>query len=629
MIRAFSISFRWLTVGVAALALLALPVAPVTAQLADDPPTYTLRILDVTHDPSGSLEISVRVGGATNLEPPQFTALVDGIPQSVDAAPTRDVDTLAIIIAIDTSGSMLGAPLEAARDAAITLIDQLNEGDEVAIVRFSNNVSLALDFTTDRAAARSVLNSLVAEGDTALYDSAAFTANLLSGVEPTRSNLIMLSDGEESGASAAERDASIQALIDSGATAFSFGLGTDSDTEYLRAVAEGTGGEFWEVADDRALGSLFSSLGGRLGATDLVQVVTRPFAIGTHTADIFATVLGQRLEASAEFEVTNEGLVEITAVEGDEPGDPITVTASTLVDPAALRLEANAGGQTIALGNGTTLTIDPWRFDPGELQIDVRAEVSAGLAGSASTTLTIPALAPSLTIEREAEGTIATVRQRVQGSADSRIVVRDGDEEVASTPNNELTFEIPRGTGDLTVELVDADGVVLATESVAGLPAPLPTESLPILPIAAAAGVVALLALLILRRRGQTPEPTPLRVRAPRRVAPQAAPRDIELGRLTVIDAEGNERMYRMGPRPLTIGRAPTCDIVLDDPEVRPMHARISAGPGGQFRIHGLSSRGVPYQQQQHDEWLIVAAGEEVAIASYVVRMEAAQAVAS
>lgn len=629
MIRAFSTSYRWLTVTVAALLLLALPAAQATAQLAEDPPEYTLRILDVSHDPSGSLEISVRVGGATDLEPPQFTALVDGIPQSVDAAPTRDVDTLAIIIAIDTSGSMLGAPLEAAQDAAISLIDQLNEGDEVAIVRFSNNVSLALDFTTDRAAARSVLNSLVAQGDTALYDSAAFTANLLSGVEPTRTNLILLSDGEESGASAAERDASIRALIDSGATAFSFGLGTDSDTEYLRAVAEGTGGEFWEVADDRALGSLFSSLGGRLGATDLVQVVTRPFAIGTHTADIFATVLGQRLEASAEFEVTNEGLVQISAVAGDEPGDPITVTAATLVDPAALRLEASAGGQTIALGNGTTLTIDPWRFDPGELVIDVRAEVSAGLAGSASTSLAIPRLAPTLTVEREAEGTIVTVRKRVQGSANSRIVVRDGDEEVASTPNNELSFEIPRGTGDLTVELLDAEGVVLTTESIAGLPAPLPTESLPLLPIAAGAGIIALLAVLILRRRGRTPEPTPLLVRAPRRVAPQVAPRDIDLGRLTVIDASGGERTYRMGPRPLTIGRAPTCDIVLDDPDVRPMHARISAGPGGQFRIHGLSSRGVPYQQQQHDEWLIVAAGEEVAIASYVVRMEAAQAVAS
>ncbi len=178
-------TLRLLMLAVAALALLVVPASQADAQLGEDEePTYTLRILAVEHDAAGSLAISVRVSGVTDLEPPQFTALVDGIPQRVDATPTRDVDTLAIVLAIDTSGSMAGAPLEAARDAAISLIDQLNEGDEVAIVRFSNNVSLALDFTTDRAAARDVLNSLVAEGETALYDASAFTAELLSDISP-------------------------------------------------------------------------------------------------------------------------------------------------------------------------------------------------------------------------------------------------------------------------------------------------------------------------------------------------------------------------------------------------------------------------------------------------------------
>ena len=623
-------TLRLLTLAVAALALLVVPASQVTAQLGEDEePTYTLRILAVEHDPAGSLAISVRVAGVTDLEPPRFTSLVDGIPQRVDATPTRDVDTLAIVLAIDTSGSMAGAPIEAARDAAISLIDQLNEGDEVAIVRFSNNVSLALDFTTDRAVARDVLNSLVAQGETALYDASAFTADLLSDISPARSNLVLLSDGEESGASAAARDASIQSLTDSGVTAFAFGLGTSSDAEYLEAVAAGTGGEFWEVADDGALGSLFSSLGGRLGATDLVQVVTRPFAIGTHTADIFATVLGERLEARAEFEVTNEGFVEISAVEGGEPGDPITVIATTLVDPAVLRLEATAGGQSLAFGSGTSLTIDPWRFGPGSLLIDVRANVSAGLVGSATFELVVPTLSPTLTIEQQPEATSVTVRQRVQGPGESTIVIRDGGEELASSSNSELLLELPRGTGDLTIELLDAEGGVLATESISSLPALEPSSSPPWMPILAVVTIVALVGLLWYRRRDNTPRPTPLRVRAPRRVAPQTPPRDIELGTLTVVASDGTERAYRMGPRPVTIGRASSCDIVLDDPDVRPMHARISADPGGQFRIHGLSSRGVPYQQQQRDEWLIVAAGEEVAIASYVIRMDAVQAVAS
>ncbi len=427
----------------------------------------------------------------------------------------------------------------------------------------------------------------------------------------------------------AERDASIQSLTDTGATAFAFGLGTRSDAVYLEAVAAGTGGEFWEVTDDGALGSLFSSLGGRLGATDLVQVVTRPFAIGTHTADIFATVLGERLEARAEFVVTNEGLVQISAVEGGEVGDPITVIATTLVDPAVLRLEATAGGRSLAFGSGTSLTIDPWRFNPGSLLIEVSANVSAGLAGSATFELVVPTLSPTLTIEQQPEATAVTVRQRVQGPGESTIVIRDGAAELASSSNGELVLELPRGTGELTIELLDAEGGVLATESISSLPVLEPSAGLPWMPIIAVVTIVASVGLLWYRRRDDTPTPTPLRVRAPRRVAPQTPPRDIELGTLTVIAPDGNERAYRMGPRPVTIGRAPSCDIVLDDPEVRPVHARISADPGGQFRIHGLSSRGVPYQQQQHDEWLIVAAGEEVAIASYVVRMEAAQAVAS
>ena len=616
---------RWLFAALAVL-LVAVPASALHAQ--EEEPVYTLRILDIEHDPAGRLAVSVRVSGTTEIEPPQFTALVDGIPQAVNTTPTRDVDNLAIVLAIDTSGSMLGAPLEAARDAAISLIDQLNDGDEVAIIRFSNTVSLALDFTADRAAARSVLNSLVAQGDTALYDTVAFASTLLNDFGPSRSNLVLLSDGQESGASGAERDATIASLVDSGATAFSFGLGTDSDTEYLRAVAEGSGGEFWEVADDRALGSLFSSLGGRLGATDLVEVETRPFAIGTHNAEIFATVMGQRLAASETFEVTNEGMIAIAPIAVGTPGDPITVSFSTLVDPSAVRLSATLNGEAL-VASGTTLTIDPWRFDPGTMELAVRAEVSAGLAASASTELNIPALTPQLTVEQDSPS-VVTARQRVQGSAETSIVIRDGEQVLSSTTDRELTVELPAGAEDIAIELQSSDGTVLATRTVSGPPAAASGGGLPVLPVGAAVAAVGVLGLvLMLRRRGDRPEPTPLRVRAARRVVPSSPPRDLELGTLRVRSADGTEQSYRMGPRPLTVGRSPSCDVVLDDPEVRPMHARISAAPGGQFRIHGLSAPGVPYQQQQHhDEWLIVNSGEEIAIGGFIVSMEAAAAVA-
>ena len=93
----------------------------------------------------------------------------NGQPVSTLALDLVDADQegLAIGVAIDTSGSMEGAPLEHAKAAVRQLLDRMGPRDRMALVAFGvsgNPVQVVHDLTGDRAALNQAIDSLVARG---------------------------------------------------------------------------------------------------------------------------------------------------------------------------------------------------------------------------------------------------------------------------------------------------------------------------------------------------------------------------------------------------------------------------------------------------------------------------------
>ena len=155
----------------------------------------TLRILvDV---PAGS---SVDLGGVT--------ATLEGTPLRAKAASTSRgslVKRTAVLV-VDTSNSMRRqGRFAAAKRAASTYLDAVPADVAVGIVTFDSRVAVALAPTTDRAAARQVVEGLTLSRRTLLYDGVIAAAEA-AGDEGQRT-LLVLSDGSDAGSHATLDDA--------------------------------------------------------------------------------------------------------------------------------------------------------------------------------------------------------------------------------------------------------------------------------------------------------------------------------------------------------------------------------------------------------------------------------------
>ena len=108
-------------------------------------------------------------------------------PTPAAAAPVASED-LEVILAIDSSGSMRPA-LDAAKAAANEFVASMPVDVRIGLETFGDTVSVLTAPTTDRAALSLLINSIVAHGDTALYD-AVVTAS--KGFTPTVEHKVLV-----------------------------------------------------------------------------------------------------------------------------------------------------------------------------------------------------------------------------------------------------------------------------------------------------------------------------------------------------------------------------------------------------------------------------------------------------
>lgn len=182
---------------------------------------------------------------------------------------------ISVVLAIDTSESMFGKPLDDTKAAALAFLDNLGAGDEVAIVDFDTDVVIAQEFTTDLDQARSVINDLPAGGKTALYDASFVSADLAARANTTRRFVVFLTDGNEyGGQSTNPPEAGIQKALENNISFYTIALGFGVDGEYLQAMADGTNGQFVLYPDSTQLSLLYEFLATYLRSSYIVRVGT-------------------------------------------------------------------------------------------------------------------------------------------------------------------------------------------------------------------------------------------------------------------------------------------------------------------------------------------------------------------
>jgi Ca-activated chloride channel family protein len=192
-----------------------------------------------------------------------------------------------IMLVMDVSGSMAARDLEpnritAAKDAAREFLDSLPNRMRVGIVSFSDYARLVAPLTADKPAVDEALGGLRVAGGTAMGDGLAVAVDQIrlerEGGRNVPATILLLSDGETNrgvpSADAALAARELQVPV------YSIGVGTEAgvlardgdqlvrfrlNRAELEAVAQSTGGRYFESTTSESLEDVYRNMGSSLG----------------------------------------------------------------------------------------------------------------------------------------------------------------------------------------------------------------------------------------------------------------------------------------------------------------------------------------------------------------------------
>ena len=255
---------------------------------------------------------------------------------ALETAARRDEPSLALMLAIDKSGSMAGEKLERAKEAAIATARLLPSDSYLGVLGFDTQPErvVRLSLASANESFEHKLRTLAATGGTALFPALDAAYAALAGVRARVKHVLLLTDGQTQEESLTELARSMRA---DGITISTIGLGDEVNRGLLSELARLGGGRAYFTRDPTRVPRLFS---------DETQIVGRPLTIEQR-------VLVQRA-ADAQF-LRGVALERAPALRG--------YVASSPRAEAQLVLRSASGDPLLArmrLGSGWTLA---WTSD--------------------------------------------------------------------------------------------------------------------------------------------------------------------------------------------------------------------------------------------------------------------------
>jgi tight adherence protein B len=229
---------------------------------------------------SATTDLTVRVSPGTALP---FRTLVLGVPagQSLTSANVRVFENgdpvakpivipasmarssqFGVVLVLDASNSMRGAPIASATEAARQFAHAVEGSSQLGIVTFNSTPATLLQLTSDQNAITTALAEppALAKG-THIYDGLMAGVQMLSQAKINTGSIVLLSDGRDTGSAASEVQATAAARK-AGIRIYSVGLRSGAfDASALEQIAKDGHGSFTEATSSAALAPIFSQLG--------------------------------------------------------------------------------------------------------------------------------------------------------------------------------------------------------------------------------------------------------------------------------------------------------------------------------------------------------------------------------
>ncbi len=406
-----------------------LPFQTIFSQDSDQPArTVTLEIngIDSTQLPQAVVSVAVLdalgqpVRGLTAADFTLSGELADRAQIVSVENVTDDELAFGVVLAIDISSSMAGAPIEQAKAAATAFVESIGPNDPVSIVTFGNQVQVVQGFTSDKDVLRNAIANISFGGETNLYDGSVGSIEQAASAPVPRHTVIMLSDGAHylvEGRASNSRETALNTALTQGVPVYTIGLGFGTDRTYLQALAEGTNARYYESPTPDQLTEIYTDLAALFRSLYIVTLnVDVPLDGTEYTLEMQAnTPFG----ASAVGQGTLRAPIPVplVSIEPIEPAegstettlsfnvnvvsdDPLTGGQYTLLSNtgAAGSAAVPFGGPAPAGANQFPFTFDPFVQAPGATTLRVDVTDENGDVGTAETEIEIPALPALVTV---------------------------------------------------------------------------------------------------------------------------------------------------------------------------------------------------------------------------------------
>ena len=194
-----------------------------------------------------------------DIDTDNASASLEGQPLSPDVESLSDAGEISqtALLVMDTSDSMAGENLTAAKDAARQFVDSVPSEVEIGLVTFDSVAELQVAPTSSRSDLLAAIDGLTTAPKTVLYDAVVLAAQELEAADV--GSALLLSDGADRGGDATLAQATKAAeKSDARFDVVSFGDST-GQVSALTEIAEATDGTVYQAADTDALIEAFDA----------------------------------------------------------------------------------------------------------------------------------------------------------------------------------------------------------------------------------------------------------------------------------------------------------------------------------------------------------------------------------
>ena len=261
----------------------------------------------------------------------KLTIREDGVAKKIDnLVDLRKTEKrLGTVALIDISGSMGDdGALTRAKAGVAKMAGELPDGDQMAIVSFTDDVVVESAFTSDAGQLTTALDGLAAprDGKTALYDGVREATSLFASRPDLQPNLLLITDGSDD-VSGADLVQARSAVAGSGAALFALDLShvKSTDQASIQSIIDRSGGAIFSGSSKAQVTKGFADLD-----TMMRSQYVATYASTSEQGSVNVSVAVGSVEKQASYVVGNtaQGAATSQAVSADRAFGPAWMRSS-------------------------------------------------------------------------------------------------------------------------------------------------------------------------------------------------------------------------------------------------------------------------------------------------------------